>query len=71
MNFSAFDRRSKAFYVGITNGGAIYRGTLGSDTVTPFIKGGPGKAAIGPTRSLRRSSWSACSRRGVPCAPAG
>jgi hypothetical protein len=43
----AFDRRSRAFYVGITNGGAIYRGTLGSDTVTPFIAGAAGKAAIG------------------------
>ena len=43
----AFDRRSKAFYVGITNGGAIYRGTLGSDTVAPFIEGATGKAAIG------------------------
>ena len=39
----AFDRRSKAFYVGITDGGAIYRGTLGSDTVTPYIAGGAGK----------------------------
>jgi len=43
----AFDRRSKAFFVGITNGGAIYRGTLGSDTLTPFIEGATGKAAIG------------------------
>jgi sugar lactone lactonase YvrE len=43
----AFDRRSRAFYVGITDGGAIYRGTLGSDTVTPFIEGATGKAAIG------------------------
>jgi DNA-binding beta-propeller fold protein YncE len=43
----AFDRRSRAFFVSITNGGAIYRGTLGSDTVTPFIEGAAGKAAIG------------------------
>jgi sugar lactone lactonase YvrE len=43
----AFDRRSRAFYVGITADGAIYRGTLGSDTVTPFIEGATGKAAIG------------------------
>ena len=43
----AFDRRSRAFFVGITNGGAIYRGTLGSDTVSPFIEGATGKAAIG------------------------
>jgi hypothetical protein len=43
----AFDRRSRAFFVSITNGGAIYRGTLGSDTATPFIEGAAGKAAIG------------------------
>jgi Cu-Zn family superoxide dismutase len=43
----AFDRRSKAFFVGITNGGAIYRGTLDSDTVSPFIDGATGKAAVG------------------------
>jgi hypothetical protein len=43
----AFDQRSQAFYVSITDGGAIYRGTLGSDTVTPFIEGATGKAAIG------------------------
>jgi sugar lactone lactonase YvrE len=43
----AFDKRSQTFYVGITDGGAIYRGTLGSDTVTPFIEGASGKAAIG------------------------
>jgi sugar lactone lactonase YvrE len=43
----AFDRRSKAFFVSITADGAIYRGTLGSDTVSPFIDGGSGRAAIG------------------------
>ena len=43
----AFDRRSRSFYVGITADGAIYRGTLGSDTLTPFIPGATGKAAIG------------------------
>jgi sugar lactone lactonase YvrE len=43
----AFDRRSGAFFVSITADGAIYRGTLGSDTVSPFIAGGPGRAAIG------------------------
>jgi Cu-Zn family superoxide dismutase len=43
----AFDKRSKAFFVSITADGAIYRGTLGSDTVSPFIEGGPGRAAIG------------------------
>ena len=43
----AFDRRSRSFFVGITADGAIYRGTLGSDTLTPFIPGAAGKAAIG------------------------
>ena len=43
----AFDKRSRAFFVGITAAGAIYRGTLGSDTVAPYIPGGAGKAAIG------------------------
>jgi hypothetical protein len=43
----AFDKRSKAFFVSITADGAIYRGTLGSDTVSPFIPGAPGRAAIG------------------------
>jgi Cu-Zn family superoxide dismutase len=43
----AFDRRSKSFFVSITADGAIYRGSLNSDTVEPFIPGGPGKAAIG------------------------
>jgi sugar lactone lactonase YvrE len=43
----AFDKRSNAFFVSITADGAIYRGTLGSDTVSPFISGGAGRAAIG------------------------
>jgi sugar lactone lactonase YvrE len=43
----AFDRRSKEFFVSITADGAIYRGTLSSDTVSPFIPGGSGRAAIG------------------------
>lgn len=43
----AFDRRSRSFFVGITADGAIYRGTLGRDTLTPFIPGAAGKAAIG------------------------
>src|SRR4051794_18399241 len=44
----AFDKRSKAFFVGITTDGAIYRGTLGSDTVAPYIPGAPtGKSAVG------------------------
>jgi Cu-Zn family superoxide dismutase len=41
----AYDKRSKAFFVSITAGGAIYRGTLDSDTVSPFIAGDG--AAIG------------------------
>ena len=43
----AFDKRSRSFFVGITADGSIYRGTLGSDTLTPFIPGAAGKAAIG------------------------
>jgi sugar lactone lactonase YvrE len=43
----AFDKQSKAFFVSITTDGAIYRGTLDSDTVSPFIAGGPGRAAVG------------------------
>jgi sugar lactone lactonase YvrE len=43
----AFDKRSKAFFVGITADGAIYRGTLGSDTVAPYIPGAAGKSAVG------------------------
>jgi Cu-Zn family superoxide dismutase len=43
----AVDERSDAFFVSITADGAIYRGTLGSDRVAPFIPGTPGKAAVG------------------------
>ncbi len=43
----AFDKRSKAFYVGVTADGAIYRGTLGSDTVAPYIPGATGRSAVG------------------------
>ncbi len=43
----AFDKRSQAFFVSITAGGAIYRGTLGSDVVSPFIPGAGGRAAVG------------------------
>jgi hypothetical protein len=43
----AFDKRTRSFFVGITADGAIYRGTLGSDTVSPYIPGGGGKAAVG------------------------
>jgi sugar lactone lactonase YvrE len=43
----AFDKHSKDFFVSITTDGAIYRGTLGSDTIAPFIEGGEDRAAIG------------------------
>ena len=43
----AFDKRTKSFFVGVTADGAIYRGTLGSDTVAPYVAGGTGKAAVG------------------------
>jgi DNA-binding beta-propeller fold protein YncE len=43
----AFDRQSKAFFVSITAGGAIYHGTLESDTVSTFIAGAAGRAALG------------------------
>jgi Cu-Zn family superoxide dismutase len=35
-----YDRRTGAFYVSATGTGTIYRGTLGSDTLTPFLPGG-------------------------------
>ena len=35
----AFDQQSKAFFVSITADGAIYRGTLDSDTVAPGMNG--------------------------------
>jgi Cu-Zn family superoxide dismutase len=37
----------RAFFVGATGDGTIYRGTLGSDTVEEFIPGAAGKSAIG------------------------
>jgi sugar lactone lactonase YvrE len=43
----AFDKQSKAFFVSITADGAIYRGTLDSDTVSPFIAGAAGRSAVG------------------------
>jgi Cu-Zn family superoxide dismutase len=43
----AFDKVRKRFYVSITADGAIYRGTLGSDTVEPFIAGGDDRSAVG------------------------
>ena len=43
----AFDKASKAFFVSITADGGIYRGTLDTDTVAPYIPGGPGRAAVG------------------------
>ena len=35
----AFDKRSRSFFVSITTSGDIYRGSLRSDTVEPFIEG--------------------------------
>ena len=43
----AVDHRSGAFYVSITADGAIYRGTLRSDTISPFIPGTTGAASVG------------------------
>src|SRR3954470_13503807 len=36
-----------AFYVSDTGSGAIYRGTLRSDTVSPYIPGATGRSAVG------------------------
>ncbi len=36
-----------AFYVSDTGAGAIYRGTLGNDTVTPLIPGVTGRSTVG------------------------
>jgi Cu-Zn family superoxide dismutase len=60
----AFDKRSKSFFVSITAGGAIYRGSLKSDTVEPFIAGEGASVGIevkrgklyvagGPTGSIK------------------
>jgi Cu-Zn family superoxide dismutase len=38
---------SDTFFVGATGDGTIYRGTVGSPTVTEFITGGTGKSAVG------------------------
>jgi sugar lactone lactonase YvrE len=43
----AYQPRTRAFFVSITTDGAIYRGTLDSDTVAPFISGAAGKSAVG------------------------
>jgi Cu-Zn family superoxide dismutase len=43
----AVDRRTKQFYVGVSADGAIYSGTLGSETVSPFIAGASGGSALG------------------------
>ncbi len=52
----AWDRRSKAFYVGIVPTGDIYRGTLRDDTLEPYITppGAPANNAIGLTTSRGR-----------------
>jgi DNA-binding beta-propeller fold protein YncE len=43
----AYQSSRRAFFVSITADGAIYRGTLGSDTVAPFIPGAAGKSGVG------------------------
>jgi sugar lactone lactonase YvrE len=43
----AYQPRTRSFFVSITADGAIYRGTLSSDTVVPFIAGASGRAAVG------------------------
>ena len=57
----AFDKRSKAFFVGITGDGAIYRGTLGSDTVAPYIPGARRQVGRRPEGQARQAL-----RRGRP-----
>ena len=60
----AFHKRSKSFFVSITNGGDIYRGSLKSNTVSPFIQGEGASVGIkvkrgklyvagGPTGSIK------------------
>ena len=41
------DGGSGAFFVGTVDDGTIYRGTLGAPTLTPYIRGGAGRAAVG------------------------
>src|SRR4051812_3135554 len=43
----AYQARTRSFFVSITADGAIYRGTPSSDTLAPFISGGPGRSAVG------------------------
>jgi len=43
----AFDPRTRAFFVGATGDGTIYRGTLDSTTVSEFIPGATGRSAVG------------------------
>ena len=43
----AYDKSSRAFFVGATGDGTIYRGTLENPTVSEFILGAPGGEAAG------------------------
>jgi hypothetical protein len=43
----AYQARTQSFFVSITGDGAIYRGTLDSDTIAPFIPGAAGRSAVG------------------------
>src|SRR3954452_23523555 len=46
----------RAFYVSDTGSGAIYRGTLKSDTVSPYIPGSTGRSAVGLKIALAKLS---------------
>src|SRR3954453_13821060 len=51
----AFDKKSGRFYVSRTGTGAIYVGTLDSDTLQPFIAGGaPGDAPLATGLKVRK-----------------
>jgi sugar lactone lactonase YvrE len=51
----AFDKESGRFFVSRTGTGAIYVGTLGSDTLQPFIAGGaPGDAPLATGLKVRK-----------------
>ncbi len=43
----ASKNHGRAFFVGATGDGTIYRGTIGDPTVSEFIPGGSGKSAVG------------------------
>src|SRR5262249_31703795 len=61
----AFDKRSRAFFVSSTGDGAIYRGTLKSDTVSPYIPGAAGQSAVGLKVCHRQLYVAGASRRTI------